>query len=420
MSFFWRLRVRCAQIKLPYFCVAVRRKEGWQAYDVKASSTRAFTALAPTAGNPVVASPCGRYLAALEGEQFTIYKLDATVANFAAGADGAPPVVHATLARRGIVGCVFSPRGTFVATFETPVKSRAGQPNLLVWDVASMECRLRLHQREWLPNTYGYSLQWTADESRFAHQRPASVAVYDGRLPLAAPEPVEVVGGAVGDESADGGDAAVAAAAAAATVAVAAAEAAADQAGAKAGGNQPVYVLGAANLVQFALAPNADANLLATFCKGVKGAPATMRLYDIASLSGANPSARVTKSIFAAERVELKWNALCTHLLMLCHTEVDATGASYGGGTQLFFFATDASFHTQVSFQEEGQVQAVEWKCVALVIGLFSCVASDIFSWQLNHRCAVSQSQGRRFHRDSRTAAVPGDTLLGQGLCADV
>ncbi len=34
---------------------------------------------------------------------------------------------------------------------------------------------------------------------------------------------------------------------------------------------------------------------------------------------------------------------------------------SYGGGTQLFFFATDGSFQTQITSKEEGQVQAVEW-----------------------------------------------------------
>jgi translation initiation factor 2A len=305
----------------------VRRKEGWQAYSVAAEATKPVSALTSTCGNPIVPSPCGRYLASMDGEQFVIYQLDATVA----GDDSnKAPVVHATLARRGIVGCVFSPRGTFVATFETPIKGRPG-PNLLVWDVASMQCRLRLHQREWLPNTYGYPIQWTSDESRCAHQRTASIAVYDGHLPLEATESVE----AVADESA---------------------ETVEESAGNKSG-NQPVHMLPVANLVQFSLAPYASSNLLAIFCKGVKGAPSSMKLYDLNKLD----APKVSKSIFAAERVELKWNALCTHVIMLCHTEVDATGASYGGGTQLFFFATDASFQTQVSFKEEGQVQAVEW-----------------------------------------------------------
>jgi hypothetical protein len=71
----------------------------------------------------------------------------------------------ADLARRNVSGCVFSPLGNFLATYEVPFKDKsavaagaaaaAPQPNLLVWELPSLTCKLRLYQKEWMPNNYG-------------------------------------------------------------------------------------------------------------------------------------------------------------------------------------------------------------------------------------------------------------------------
>jgi hypothetical protein len=315
----------------------VRRKEGWQLYDIAAAVTRPLTALAPTENGPIIASPCGRFVAALEPEQVVIYSLDATLhsasviaasAGSAAAAASAPslaPIVFATIARRGVQGCAFSPRGTFLVTYELPVKGRAALQNMLVWHVETQQVRLRLQQKDWLPGTYGAPVQWNGDESRVAHQRGGVVVFYDGQLPLVAPEPVASAAATV-SASAAASDAADSDASASASASAAAEDE--DDAGSAVGGNRPTAKLYVPNLVQFSLAPAAASNLVATFAKGVKGAPSTMKLWHYPQFGGPE-AAKVSKSIFAAERLELKWNTLCTHLLMMCHTDIDATGARY-------------------------------------------------------------------------------------------
>ena len=46
---------------------------------------------------------------------------------------------------------------------------------------------------------------------------------------------------------------------------------------------------------------------------------------------------------------------------MHCHTDMDATGAVYGEGSQLYLASWNGSLSVNVPFKGDGLVQAAEW-----------------------------------------------------------
>jgi hypothetical protein len=129
--------------------LVIRRREGWQFYLTDREHGGRVAADSPLvpATNPCVFSPCGRYLANVTAEAVVIW-------------DTHSQGVHTTLARPGVASAFFSPRGSFLVTFEPQGKADERQPNLLVWllgaAAAAPELRLAVHQKEFHPNTYGY------------------------------------------------------------------------------------------------------------------------------------------------------------------------------------------------------------------------------------------------------------------------
>ncbi|BEJ10879.1 hypothetical protein CspHIS471_0103010 [Cutaneotrichosporon sp. HIS471] len=152
-----------------------------------------------------------------------------------------------------------------------------------------------------------------------------------------------------------------------------------------------------------------------------KGAPAYVSLYPCSSLVGkgtANgdtdktenrelPPTVARKAFYKADKLTLKWNHAGTMCLFLTHTDVDNTGKSYYGETNLYLVALDGSFDGMIDLDKEGPIYDFAWnptsRDFAVCYGYmpartqtYDHKAKPIFNFGNNHRNFVSyQPQGR-------------------------
>jgi translation initiation factor 2A len=238
----------------------------------------------------VVYSADGRLLAALDG-----------------GADGGA-VVHAVggawplllrVARPAVSAVAFSPRATFLVTWEKLVDGADG--NLLVHRLADGAVVSRLKQKTFARDKWP-STPWTEDETLCAQLATGEVQFYDG---AAGP-----------------------------------------------GASPPIARLKLPGVSKFALAPG-PARRLATFVPEQKGGPAMVRIYEYPQLE-AGAYVR-QKAFYKAQSVELKWAPSGVGCLVLAHTDTDASGRSYYGESSLFYVpATKEGAEGNVTRLKEG------------------------------------------------------------------
>jgi translation initiation factor 2A len=67
------------------------------------------------------------------------------------------------------------------------------------------------------------------------------------------------------------------------------------------------------------------------------------------------------KTFFKGDKVQLKWNALGTSLIVLAQTEVDKTGKSYYGETTLYVLSANGGFDSRITLDKEGPIHDVTW-----------------------------------------------------------
>lgn len=96
---------------------------------------------------------------------------------------------------------------------------------------------------------------------------------------------------------------------------------------------------------------------VALFASEKKGQPASVKIYPLATLSYMTSS----KSFYKADKCELKWNKHGTSLLFLTQTEVDKTGKSYYGETNLYLLTASGAFDGRVTLDKEGGISDVAW-----------------------------------------------------------
>jgi translation initiation factor 2A len=76
-----------------------------------------------------------------------------------------------------------------------------------------------------------------------------------------------------------------------------------------------------------------------------QGAPASVKIFSLTTLATASSS----KSFFKADKITMKWNAAGTSVLFLTQTDVDKTGKSYYGETNLYLMSAAGNFDCRVS-----------------------------------------------------------------------
>ncbi|KAL2915828.1 hypothetical protein HK105_204529 [Polyrhizophydium stewartii] len=97
--------------------------------------------------------------------------------------------------------------------------------------------------------------------------------------------------------------------------------------------------------------------VVAVFVPEKNGKPGSVKLFDVASLT--KPLSE--KSFFRADTVQFHWNSLGTNVLVFTHTDVDATGQSYYGETNLYYLSITGNFDCKVDLNKPGPIHDVCW-----------------------------------------------------------
>ncbi|KAG9016368.1 hypothetical protein FRB90_003118 [Tulasnella sp. 427] len=97
---------------------------------------------------------------------------------------------------------------------------------------------------------------------------------------------------------------------------------------------------------------------LAVFVGERKGAPATVKVYNLAALS-APPTC--SKTFFKADKCTIKWNNLGTQVLVLTSTDVDKSNKNYYGETNLYLLSAAGNFDCRVTLDKEGPIHDFTW-----------------------------------------------------------
>ncbi|KAK0625335.1 eukaryotic translation initiation factor eIF2A-domain-containing protein [Bombardia bombarda] len=272
-----------------------------------------------------VYSPCGRYFAYATSEAVTI--VDASVGH-----------VLTSLAITTALDLSFSPKGSFLSTWERPAKDENGDAtkNLKVWrvieDIADDAEKLPLGKFVQKSQT-GWNLQYTADERFCARLVTNEVQFYDSNDLTVVWNKLRVEG-----------------------------------------------------LTDFAIAPGLNQNV-AVFVPERKGQPAAVKVFNVPQFT--TPISQ--KTFFKGDKVQLKWNGQGTSLIVLAQTEVDKSNKSYYGETNMYLLSANGAFDARVTLDKEGPIHDVAWspnsKEFAVIYG-FMPAKTTLF----NHRAVATHS----------------------------
>ncbi|KAI0648493.1 translation initiation factor eIF-2A [Trametes meyenii] len=203
-----------------------------------------------------------------------------------------------------IVEISFSPRGTYLSTWERPVKLEDGSQhkNLRIFSASTGEELVAFSQK----SQEGWELQYTISESHAVRLVGQEIQVF---------RPAEWSKGLV----------------------------------------DKLKVEGATSIT---LSPGLNPSL-AVFVAEKKGQPASVKIYSLTAL-GAPPTCQ--KTFFKAQRSTIKWNTLGTQVLILTQTDVDQANKSYYGETGGFYLLSAAgNFECRVTLDKDGPVHDFAW-----------------------------------------------------------
>ncbi|KAF8888252.1 eukaryotic translation initiation factor eIF2A-domain-containing protein [Infundibulicybe gibba] len=202
-----------------------------------------------------------------------------------------------------VVDVKFSPRGTYVSTWERPVKLEDGSQhkNLRVFSASTGEELIAFTQK----SQDGWDLQYTISESHAIRLVGPEIQVF---------RPAEWSKGIV----------------------------------------DKLKVEGATSV---SLSPGLNPSI-AIFVAEKKGAPASIKIYGLQSLGGP-PTCQ--KTFYKADRSQIKWNTLGTQVLLLTQTEVDNTNKSYYGETGMYLLSAAGNFDCRVTLDKEGPIHDFAW-----------------------------------------------------------
>jgi translation initiation factor 2A len=262
----------------------------------------------PVSGFESPSAPARTYVYSADGRLFA-YVLPDVVRIFQA--EGAH-LLH-ELALPNIIEIAFSPRGTYLSTWERPVKlpppSDPSEPqpqhkNLQIFSVSTGELLTSFSQKY---VEKGWDVQYTTTESHAIRLVGQEVQVF---------RPTEWDKGVVDKLKVEGA-------------------------------------------TKASLSPGLNPSV-AVFFGEKKGAPASIKIYPLTTLSSsATPSCQ--KTFYKAERSTLKWNSLGTQLLLLTQTDVDNTNKSYYGETSLYLLTSSGQFDCRVTLDKEGPIHDFCW-----------------------------------------------------------
>ncbi|CDO55231.1 hypothetical protein DV113_000869 [Geotrichum candidum] len=206
-----------------------------------------------------------------------------------------------TFVSPNIIDIAFSPRGSYLMTWERPKREESGNfgPNLRLWNVITGEYVRAFTQK----NQAGWKLQFSFDEKYAARLVTNEVEFYDTTNFKSSWARLKVEG-----------------------------------------------------VSAFSLSPGQNYSV-AVFTPEISGRPASVKVYQIPNFK--QPVSQ--KTFFKAEKAEMKWNKLGTALLVLGSTEVDKSGKSYYGETNLYLLGIAGSYDSRIQLDKEGTIHDFTW-----------------------------------------------------------
>ncbi|ODN77153.1 hypothetical protein L202_05681 [Cryptococcus amylolentus CBS 6039] len=287
-----------------------------------------------------------------------------------------------TIEQPNVVAIKFSPQSTWIFTFERPVKTESGEmyKNGKAWDVKTGELAGSWYHKtldDWEPII-------TADETYLFRPGPSDLAIF---TPPFAPRPATRL---------------------------------------KLDGIRGVFISNPSALPEGStnakpIAPHTEPGV-AIWVGEKKGAPASVGLWTLSALVGkgaANgdgeiktetrdmPTTQARKAFYKADKLTVKWNNAGTMALFLAQSDVDATGKSYYGETNLYLVGLDGAFDGLVELDKEGPIYDFAWSPLSrefsVVYGympaktqMFDLKARPVYSFGENPRNFVAyQPQGK-------------------------
>ncbi|KAL1929710.1 hypothetical protein VTP01DRAFT_1848 [Rhizomucor pusillus] len=216
--------------------------------------------------------------------------------------DAAELTQRCEIKRANVVELWFSPQGNYLATWERPQKLEdgSGSKNLIIWNANTGEEIASFSQKQ----QNNWNFQWTNDEKYCARMVTGEIQFWES----------------------------------------------------KNAGKSVWARLKLEGVAKFSLSPG-KAPAVAVFIPERKGAPAIVRMYSIPSFNQAVSN----KTFYKADQVQMYWNDLGTNLLVLTQTDVDKTGKSYYGETNLYYLAVAGNFDCRVPLDKDGPVHDVTW-----------------------------------------------------------
>ncbi|PPQ86476.1 hypothetical protein CVT24_010162, partial [Panaeolus cyanescens] len=207
------------------------------------------------------------------------------------------------LALPNVIELSFSPRGTYLSTWERPVKYEDGtqHKNLRIFSISSGEELVAFTQK----SQEGWELQYTVSESHAVRLVGPEVQVF---------RPSEWSKGVVDKIKVEGATA-------------------------------------------ISLSPGLTPSI-AVFAAEKKGQPASIKIYRLGQFTG---SPTCQKTFFKADRAQIKWNTVGTHVLLLTQTEVDNSNKSYYGETGMYLLSASGTFDCRVTLDKEGPIHDFAW-----------------------------------------------------------
>ncbi|KAL2865988.1 translation initiation factor 2A [Aspergillus lucknowensis] len=220
-----------------------------------------------------------------------------------------PSVGHvvSTIPAENVFDLAFSPLGTYLITWQRPSKDANGDAvkNLKVWQVLESDNgeENRIVGQYVQKSQTGWNLQYTSDEKLCARVVTNEVQFYQSDNLSKVWNKLHVEG-----------------------------------------------------VADFALSPGQKQSV-AVFIPERKGQPAAVKVFLVPQFG--SPVSQ--KTFFKGDKVQLKWNASGSSLIVLAQTDVDKTGKSYYGETTLYLLSSTGQFDSRVHLDKEGPIHDVSW-----------------------------------------------------------
>ena len=208
----------------------------------------------------------------------------------------------------------FSPKGTYIITWQRPSKDEAGDAvkNLKVWNLLGSQLSgidedKHLVGKFVQKNQTGWNLQYTFDEKFCARVVTNEVQIYESHDLTKVWNKLRVEG--VSDFAVSPGE------------------------------NHSIAVFVPERKVKY-LHPSLKRSLTV-----LQGNPASVRVYNVPKFDA--PASQ--KNFFKGDKVQLKWNDNGTSLIVLAQTEVDKTNKSYYGETTMYLLSANGGFDSRIT-----------------------------------------------------------------------